>query len=358
MPEDTGQERTEQATQRRREETRRRGQVARSPEVNSAVMLLAGFAGLLVFGGWILVRFQDLFVRFFTGASTVLLSPLAVRGLALEILWRYLVLLLPLFAVMAAAGILVNVLQIGFLFTGEPLQPRWEKISPVEGFRRIFSRRSLEALVRDIVKIVVVGWIGYSAFTRFLPAIMTVGDQTVGGIFTFTASAIFDIVLRILVGYAVLAVLDYGYQRWEYERSMMMTPQEVREELRQTEGDPLLRARIRSVQRELARRRMMEEVPKATVVITNPVEIAVALSYEAGMGAPTVVAKGRRRIAERIREIAVEHDIPIVENIVLAQALFKAVDIGRKIPPDLYTAVAEVLAYVYRLRGTGPRTGR
>ncbi len=184
-----------------------------------------------------------------------------------------------------------------------------------------------------------------------LPHILEMSDYTVGQIFSFTGSAMFSIAMKILIGYVVIAVLDYGFQRWDYERSMMMTKQEVREELKQTEGDPLLRARIRSVQREIARRRMMEEVPKAEVVITNPTEIAVALAYEEGMPAPVVVAKGRRLIAERIRQIAAEHDIPIVENVLLAQALFKAVDIGRPIPPDLYTAVAEVLAYVYRLKG-------
>jgi flagellar biosynthetic protein FlhB len=157
--------------------------------------------------------------------------------------------------------------------------------------------------------------------------------------------------MKILIGYAVIAILDYAFQRWDYERSLMMTRQEVREELKQTEGDPLLRARIRSVQRELARRRMMEEVPKAEVVVTNPTEIAVALSYKPGMGAPVVVAKGRRAIAEKIRQKAVEAGIPIVENILLAQALYKAVEIGRSIPAELYTAVAEVLAYVYRLKG-------
>ena len=157
--------------------------------------------------------------------------------------------------------------------------------------------------------------------------------------------------MKILIGYSVLAILDYAFQRWDYENSMKMTRQEVREELKQAEGDPLLRARIRSVQREMARRRMMEEVPKAEVVITNPTEIAVALSYESEMSAPVVVAKGRNLIAERIRKIAEEAGVPIVENVALAQALYKAVDIGHHITQELFTAVAEVLAYVYRLKG-------
>ena len=350
MPEDTGQERTEQATVRRREETRRRGQVARSTEVNSVGMLLVGFTVLMVFGGYIVSGIEDFFVGFFNGAATTVFSPTSVRAMTIQVIWRYFLILLPVFTLMAVAGVLVNVLQIGFLFTGEPLQPRWEKINPLEGVKRVFSRRSLEMLVRDIIKIVVVGWIGYAALRDALPVVMAMGDQTVGNIFIYTGSTVFSIAMRILIGYVVIAVLDYAFQRWEYERSMMMTRQEVREELKQTEGDPLIRARIRSVQREIARRRMMEEVPEAAVVITNPTEIAVALAYEPDMGAPTVVAKGQRRIAERIREIAVEHDVPIVENVALAQALFKAVDIGAHIPEDLYAAVAEILAYVYRLQ--------
>jgi len=157
--------------------------------------------------------------------------------------------------------------------------------------------------------------------------------------------------MKILLGYIILAILDYGFQRWDYEKSMMMTRQEVREELKQTEGDPMLKARVRAVQREIARRRMMDEVPKAEVVITNPTEIAIAIAYEQGMMAPIVVAKGKRVIAERIRAIAKENGVPIVENVILAQALFKAVEIGNSIPAELFTAVAEVLAYVYKLKG-------
>jgi flagellar biosynthetic protein FlhB len=260
-------------------------------------------------------------------------------------------LMLPLIVALLSAGVLVNILQIGFLFTGEPIRPKFDKINPIEGFKRIFSRRALETLVRDIIKIIVVGWIGYAAVKGLMNEAMRIADATVQQIAAFTGMAVFWIAIKILIGYCVIAVFDYAFQRWDYEKSIMMTRQEVREELRQTEGDPLLRARIRSVQRELARRRMMEEVPKAAVVVTNPTEIAVALAYETGMTAPVVVAKGKRILAEKIRDIAVAAGIPIVENVLLAQTLYQAVDIGHPISADLYTAVAEVLAYVYRLRG-------
>jgi flagellar biosynthesis protein FlhB len=175
--------------------------------------------------------------------------------------------------------------------------------------------------------------------------------SSVEQIISFTGLSVFRIAMKILIGYVVLAIFDYAFQRWDYENSIKMTRQELREEMKQLEGDPLLRARIRSVQREMARRRMMEEVPKAEVVVTNPTEIAVAISYEPGMYAPVVVAKGRKLLAEKIRKIAEESGIPIVENVILAQSLYKAVDIGRSIPQELYTAVAEVLAYVYQLKG-------
>lgn len=351
MPEESGQEKTEQATQRRREETRNRGHVARSTEVNSAFMLLAGFTVLMSFRVYILAGMEDIIHGIFLLNPVLTITPSNMRILILSMLWKFFLILLPILAIMTLAGIFVNIVQIGFLFTGEPLQPKLEKINPVEGFKRIFSRRSLETLVRDIIKIVVVAWIGYVAVKGILPGIMQTADYSVGQIFKFTGSTVFSISMKILIGYVIIAILDYAFQRWDYERSIMMTRQEVREELKQTEGDPLLRARIRSVQREIARRRMMEEVPKAEVVITNPTEIAVALAYEPGMIAPKVVAKGRRLIAEKIRQIAEESGVPIVENVLLAQALFKAVEVGHTIPGDLYTAVAEVLAYVFKLKG-------
>jgi len=351
VPEETGQERTEQATQRRREETRKRGQVARSTEVNSAVMLLVGFSVLLFFGDYLLRRIENVITGVFMLSPGYSLSQSNTHVLALNMIRNFFSILLPVFLIMIVAAITVNIIQIGFLFTGEPLKPKWEKINPIEGFRRIFSRRSLESLIRDIIKITVVAWIGYASLKNIMPGIMEMADASVGQIFSFAGSMVFSTAMKILIGYAVLAVLDYGFQRWDFERSIMMTRQEVKEELKLTEGDPLLRARIRSVQRELARRRMMEEVPKAEVVITNPTEIAVALMYETGMSAPMVCAKGRRLIAERIRQKAEEAGVPIIENVLLAQALFKAVDIGHFIPEALYAAVAEVLAYVYRLKG-------
>jgi flagellar biosynthesis protein FlhB len=351
VAEDTGQERTEQATQRRREETRKRGQVARSAEVNSAVILFSSFLVLLLFREHLLGGFRDIITGYFMESAIIELTPDSTVSLLMSVMYRYFMIIWPVFVVIAAVGVAVNILQVGFLATGEPLAPKLDKINPLTGMKRLFSRRSLETLLRDILKIVVVGWIGYSAVKGMMGEILSMAGSSAPQIIAFTGKSVFSIAMKILIGYVVLAILDYAFQRWDYENSMKMTRQEIREELKQSEGDPLLRARVRSVQREMARRRMMEQVPEAAVVITNPTEIAVALKYEAGMPAPVVVAKGRNFLAEKIRSIASEHDIPIVENVSLAQALYKAVEIGRHIPEDLFTAVAEVLAYVYQLKG-------
>ena len=351
MAEETGQERTEQATKRRREETRRRGQVARSMEVNSVGILFVSFLVLLVFRGGILDGFSEILTGFFTLSSSIELTASTTQTVFMSAMLQYFTIMLPLFIIIAAAGIMVNILQVGFLATAEPLTPRLDKINPVAGLKRLFSRRALEMLARDILKIIVVGWIGYSAIQGMMHDILGMTGATAEQIVGFTAKSVFSIAMKILIGYVVLAVLDYAFQRWDYENSMKMTRQEIREELKHTEGDPLIRARVRSVQREMARRRMIAQVPEAEVVVTNPTEIAVAMKYEPGMPAPVVVAKGRNFIAEKIRAFAVENGVPIVENVSLAQALYRAVDIGNYIPEDLFTAVAEVLAYVYQLKG-------
>ncbi len=351
MAEETGQERTERATDRRREETRKKGQVARSIEVNSVMILFASFGVLMLFGKRILTVIGNIITGSFTISSSYDLSIPSTKILFFDMMFKYFSILLPIFVILAIVGIFVNIIQVGFLFTSEPLKPKLNKINPVEGAKRLFSKKTAETLLRDVLKIIVVGWIGYSSLKGLMNNIMGMAGSSASQIISFTGISVFQIAMKILIGYVIIAILDYAFQRWDYERSMMMTRQELKEELKQMEGDPLMRARVRSVQREMARRRMMEEVPEAEVVVTNPTEIAVALSYESGMGAPVVVAKGRRLIAERIRAIAEEAGVPIVENIVLAQALYKAVDIGHPIPEELYTAVAEVLAYIYQLKG-------
>lgn len=258
----------------------------------------------------------------------------------------------PLIISILIIGVLSNYLQVGVIFTGEPLLPKLERINPITGFRRIFSWKALAELIKGILKAVILGYIIYVTLKSHWKDYLPLMDQGIRGILEFLGRMGFKIGLRASLALLLLAFLDYGFQKWQYERSLRMTKEEVKEEYKEHEGDPLIKARIRSLQREMARRRMLTEVPAADVVITNPFHIAVALRYEAGkMAAPKVVAKGARLLAEKIKEIAHKHGVPIVEDKPLAQALYKSTKVGDEIPVSLYKAVAEILAYIYRLKG-------
>jgi flagellar biosynthetic protein FlhB len=237
-------------------------------------------------------------------------------------------------------------------FHGEPLRPKLKKLNPISGMKRLVSIKALVELVKSIFKILVVGGIAYGVVrteTARFPGLM---QQEVGDILIFISKLAFKVFFFVCLALIILAALDYIYQRWQYEEDLKMTKQQVKDERKQQEGDPWVKSRIRRVQREMAARRMMEAVPAADVVITNPVHLAVALQFDAAkMVAPAVVAKGAGHIAERIKEIARNHQVPVVEDKPLAQALHKMVEVGEYIPVELYRTVAEVLAYVYRLKG-------
>ena len=350
--EENQQERTEPATPKRREEARKKGNVTKSYEVNSSAILLISLF-FFFFAGAHIVTLMVYYSRIvFDNFSSISLTPDYIKGYIELASLCMLKILLPFVVTIMAIGLLVNLLQVGPLFTVEPLIPKFSKINPVTGFRRILlSRKAAAELLKNILKIILVGVVAYIDIKGRIPQFVLFLDQSVSQIWTYTAAATFSLGVKIIMLLAALSLIDYIFQRFEYERSIRMTRQELREEYKQLEGDPHIKARIRSIQREIARRRMMEGVPKADVIITNPVEVAVALQYTPKeMEAPKVVAKGRRKIAEKIREIAIQNDIPIVENKPLAWALFKAVEIGDFIPEHLFQAVAEVLAYVYRLK--------
>ncbi|MCD6165129.1 flagellar biosynthesis protein FlhB [bacterium] len=343
-------ERTEKATPKRREEARKKGNVARSMELSSATILLGGtltlfFSAKLLFGS---VR---LFMqRIFTEVGCFELNPENVQSLILSTMLFLAKALAPLVLSLIIIGILVNFAQVGIVFSAEILTPDANKINPISGLKRLFSLKAAMELLKGILKIVLVACVVYLTIKSKVRSFFPLMDAGVGQIVSFFSTGIFQIAIRSSVALLVLAVMDYGFQKWDYERNLRMTKQEVKEEFKQHEGDPLIKSRIRSLQREMARRRMMAEVPKADVVITNPVHLAVALKYDAAtMTAPTVLAKGKRKIAEKIKTIAQEHGIPIVENVELAQVLFKTTEIGMEIPAELYRSVAEILAYIYRL---------
>jgi flagellar biosynthetic protein FlhB len=271
------------------------------------------------------------------------------------LLWRTILLLVkviaPVLLAVFTAAVVGNLIQVGFMFSWEPLTPKLSKLNPLQGIKRLISLRSLTEVVKFIAKVVLVGIVVYTAIRKEIPFIMPLAEHSIPAIGGYICMTIFKIILRTSWVLLALAILDYAYQRWDFEKSLRMTKQEIKDELKQSEGDPLIKSRIRRVQREWARRRMMEAVPEADVVITNPLELAIAVAYRnEAMAAPQVLAKGRGAVAERIRQIARSHGIPIVENRPLARALFKEVDVGQQIPAALYKAVAEVLAYVYRLK--------
>ena len=352
MAEERYDERTEAATPRRREEARERGHVARSADLSSAVILLAAVLALQFFG-------RGLSDRLF-GATAGILQRLAeVDGSRENLALHYggacvaaFLGFLPILLVIVIAAIGVNVAQVGFLFVTEPLAPSFDRIDPIAGFGRIFSVRSVARMASGLLKVAAVGLVVFLTIWAERARLVGLMGYAFEEIVTYGTGMMLTLGLRAVLVLLVLAILEYGYQKWQYERDLRMSKQEVREEMKRFEGDPKIKERRRAIQRQLAMQRMMQKVPKATVVITNPTHLAVAIEYRKDeMEAPVVVAKGAEGLAKRIREIALEHGVPIVERKDLAQAVYKSVDVGQAIPVELYQAVAEVLAYVYRVKG-------
>jgi flagellar biosynthetic protein FlhB len=258
----------------------------------------------------------------------------------------------PLLAAVFITAILSNIVQVGFVLSGESIKPKLSKLDPIKGLGRLFSKQSFRELFKSLLKLAIVGGVAYLTIKAEMKNISLLGDMELNSIISFILLTIFKIFVRCTLAMIFLVVIDYAFQKWDYEKRMKMTKKEIKDELKRTEGDPLVKSRIRSIQMEMARKRMMQELPRADVVITNPTDLAVALKYDNSvMEAPKLLAKGSARIAKRIKELAEKHDIPIVENKELAQSLYSLVEIGQKIPPILYQAVAEVLAYIYKLKG-------
>ncbi len=351
MPEQSYQDKTEPATPKRKREAREKGNIPRSIEVNSALILLLG-TGLLALTG-------KAFGANIMGAMRVVLTNLSAVELQPDNMQRFVLAgaevmagtMAPLIGVLVFVGLIANLAQGGLVFSAEPITPKLSKINPLTGLKRMFSARSLVELIKGLLKISIVGIIGFLTIRSRFDEFYLLVDQGVGQIVSFAIGVGFDIIFRAAIALLLLAILDFAFQRYEWEKNLKMTKAEVKEEYKQTEGDPLIKSRIRSLQREQARRRMLQEVPQADVVITNPTHIAVAIMYRVqDMEAPKVVAKGARRIAEKIKAIAKKHDIPVIENPPLAQLLYKRVEVGMEIPFDLYQAVAEILAHVYQLK--------
>ena len=349
--ENSDEERTETASAYRREEFRRQGTVAVSREILSAAVLLAGGWTLYGAGHWMYSHFSQLVQVCFAYTGRGILGKTEVLELR-KVLWAAIAGMAgPLFAVTAAAGFLGGVAQVGLFVTAEPLTPKWERLDPWANFMRLFSAQGAVEAVKAVIKMAVVA----ALLGLYVKTHAAVGGQlfgkTVSEIATLTQHEVFTLSLWLVGALIVIAALDYGYQKYRHEGQLKMTKREAKDEFKLREGDPLIKARIRSIQKRVAGRRMMENVQESDVVVTNPTHLAVALKYDvASMTAPKVTAKGAGVIAEKIREQARKHHVPLVENKPLARALYQQLDVGESVPKDLYKAVAEVLAYVYRLR--------
>ncbi|MDO9536575.1 MAG: flagellar biosynthesis protein FlhB [Bacillota bacterium] len=344
-------DKTEEATPHRRREARKKGQVMKSTEMNAAV----GMAGM--------VFFFVLYWRYFLNGFTSLMrhSIDQLRGDSFEmfsfdylsrfVLEQFLLLAAPFLLTALLLGFLSNVLQVGFLVSSETIKPQGKRINPLEGFKRIFSTRALFEMVKSILKVSIVGTVSYLYLRAQLPEMLLLFAQEPGMFVSVLVSVLRGLALWVAAVFMFISLLDYIYQRYEFQKSQRMSKKEVKDEFKNLEGDPHVRARQRERQRAIAQQRSLADVPEATVVIINPTEYAVALRFiEKEDQAPVLVAKGAGRMALRIREVASENNIPIIEDPPVARLLFAQVELGQEVPQDLYQAVAEILALVYRLQ--------
>jgi len=351
MAEESG-DKTHDATPYRRQQAREQGQVAFSQDLGSAVLLLAGSIVLLNWGGDVVDATTGLLRRQLGAPGPLNLSEtdVAAQGwwLLQNIGWP----LLPILSLLAVVGAMSTMMQIGVLFVPDRLRPDASRLSPIAGMKRIFSLASTMRLGFGLVKVGIVALVaGVVAYQR-RHMVLHASDMAAPELARFLVELLSSTTLWVGGALLALALLDYAFQRWKHEQDLRMTHQEIREEMKNLQGDPAVIARRRAIQRQLALNRIGDKVPKADVVVTNPTELAVAIQYDPlTMAAPVVVAKGAGVLAQRIRRLALEHNIPVVERKPLAQLLYKEVDVNRPIPDQSYAAVAEVLAYVYQLKG-------
>lgn len=346
-------EKTEKPTPKRRRDARQEGQVLQSKEVSSVFILLIGIVCIKLLSDYSINRFMNFFNEIYSNIGNVdeFFDENNLMVNFLKVLTSFISLAGPIIAVTTLAALVISYLQVGFLFTTKTLGLKLNRINPVEGFKRLFSKRALVELVKSILKIPIIGYVAYSFVKKNFTQILNLPFYEPKSLFVNFADLGFDFAIRVLAAYIVIAFLDYFFQWRQHEKSLMMTKQEIKEEYKQTEGDPLIKSKIREKQRRIAMARMMQEVPKADVIITNPTHIAVAIKYDKDLyKAPYVVAKGADLIAENIKKVAKENSVPIVENKPLARMLYDTLEIGDLIPEELYEAIAEVLAYVYTLK--------
>lgn len=346
------QEKTEKATPKKKDDARKKGQIARSSDLPGSFIMMFTFMGFLMMGGYYKQHVMNLFDNLFENWLLMELTTGNVMSLFTDITTELLLILAPIFAVTILVGILGNVVQFGFLLTGDPLKMKISKLNPIKGFKQIFSAKTIVEFLKSVLKLSIIGVLVFIAISKEWDRILVLTSLPVQQIFSYAAGVTVRLGIEIGAVLAVLALADYFYQKFEHAKSLRMSKQDIKDEYKKSEGDPMIKGRIRERQRKMAMQRMMQEVPKADVIITNPTHFAIALKYDAAnMEAPKIIAKGMDHVALRIREVAKENGIIMMENKPLARALYERAEIGDVIPPDLFQAVAEVLAYVYKMKG-------
>ena len=352
-----GGEKTEPATAKKLKDAREEGKVAKSKELTAAFSLIVLFLCLKIFISYVGESMINLFPRIYNNMADFVkinegaLSAQAVSSLFFDVIIHWLLIVLPFFGFGFVITILISIVQVGWKVSTKPMKPELSKFNPINGFKRIFSKDSLFQLLLSIVKIGLIGYIAYSSLKDRVNDLFILYDLSLNQAVALVGTLIIDVGLKISLVYLIVGIADFAYQKIKFNDDMKMTKQEVKDEYKNTEGDPQIKGRQRRKMQEVSQRRMMQDVPKADVVITNPTHLAVALKYDAEVSAaPVVLAKGEDYLAQRIKEVARDHQIEIVENKPLARMLYHNVDIGAEIPPELYQAVAEVLAVVLRTR--------
>jgi flagellar biosynthesis protein FlhB len=344
-------EKTEKATPKKRDDARKKGQTAKSQDVNTAIILLAVFLFLTFSASYIGNIVFDLFNQTFQEYMLMELTENTVQVITMDIMKELALLLGPIMLVALLAGLFSNYIQVGVMFTTKPLEPKLEKIDPIKGFKRIFSLRAIVELLKSILKISFVGAITFVILWMNIDQVLSLSFKSVGDSLATMASLTVQMGIAASLALLFLSLFDFLYQKYDFEKNIRMSKQDLKDEHKNIEGDPLIKSKIKQRQREMAMRRMMQEVPEADVVITNPTHFAIVLKYDENkMDAPYVVAKGVDYLAQKIKYIANENDVVMVENRPLARSLYDSAEIGDAVPEEFFKAVAEILAYVYRIK--------
>ena len=350
-----GGEKTEEATPKKLDDARKEGQVARSHELVTAFSLIALFGSLKIFMTYLVEHFVDCFPLIYNSIE-VYSEGVFERNFAAmylnEAMKRVMLIALPMLAAAVVLGFTVNVFQVQWKPTAKPLQPKFSKLDPIKGFKRMFSLDKLVELLKALIKIAVVGYLAYSTFMDLIGILSLVYSLDLFPAVMLIGNIVINFGLKVSIVFLVIGVADYIYQKFKFAKDMRMTKQEIKDEYKQTEGDPKIKGQIRQKMREASQRRMMQKLPEADVVITNPTHLACAIKYDRETAeAPVLIAKGADYLAQKIKEAARENFIPIVENKPLARMLYHNVELDEEIPQELYQMTAEVLAYVYSING-------